>query len=82
LTSRSRRSGEAVAAPSRSAARTKHPLPREQPAGDLLEGERKAVTALFGDIKGSTELMRDLDPEEARGIVDPSLKLMIDAAQR
>ncbi len=38
------------------------------------------MTALFADIKGSTELMRDLDPEEARAIVDPALKLMIDAA--
>src|SRR5216683_7249879 len=46
------------------------------------EGERKAVTALFADIKGSTELMRDLDPEEARAIVDPALKLMIDTAHR
>ena len=32
-----------------------------------IEGERKTVTALFADVKGSTELMRDLDPEEARG---------------
>src|SRR5712692_4082778 len=46
------------------------------------DGERKTVTALFADIKGSTELMRDLDPEEARAIVDPALKLMIDAAHR
>src|SRR6266851_6463230 len=43
------------------------------------EGERKTVTALFADIKGSTELMEALDPEEARGIVDPALKLMMDA---
>src|SRR5712691_12649500 len=49
---------------------------------DVLDGERKTVTALFADIKGSTELMRDLDPEEARAIVDPALKLMIDAAHR
>ena len=47
-----------------------------------LEGERRTVTALFADIKGSTELMEDLDPEEARAIVDPALKLMIDAAHR
>jgi class 3 adenylate cyclase/tetratricopeptide (TPR) repeat protein len=46
------------------------------------EGERKTVTALFADIKGSMELMEDLDPEEARAIVDPALKLMIDAVQR
>ena len=38
---------------------------------DELDGERKTVTALFADIKGSTELMEDLDPEEARAIIDP-----------
>ena len=40
------------------------------------------MTALFADIKGSTELMEDLDPEEARAIIDPALKLMIEAAHR
>src|SRR5215469_7189176 len=48
-------------------------------ASENVEGERKTVTALFADIKGSTELEQDLDPEEARAIVDPALKLMIDA---
>ena len=52
------------------------------PVGEIPEGERKTVTALFADIKGSTELMEDLDPEEARAIVDPALKLMIDAVHR
>ena len=37
---------------------------------------------LSADIKGSTELEEDLDPEEARAIVDPVLKLMIDAVHR
>src|SRR5216683_2209845 len=46
------------------------------------DGERKTVTSLFADIKGSMELMEELDPEEARAIVDPALKLMIDAAHR
>jgi class 3 adenylate cyclase len=46
------------------------------------DGERKTVTALFADIKGSMELMEDLDPEEARAIIDPALKLMIDAVHR
>src|SRR5271170_5361782 len=45
-------------------------------------GERKTVTALFADIKGSMDLMEGLDPEEARAIVDPALKLMIDAVHR
>ncbi len=48
----------------------------------VIEGERKTVTALFADIKGSMELMEDLDPEEARAIVDPALKVMIDAVHR
>ena len=54
----------------------------DTPAAENIEGERKTVTALFADIKGSTELMEDLDPEEARAIIDPALKLMIDAAHR
>src|SRR5229473_649916 len=49
---------------------------------DAPEGERKTVTALFADIKGSTELMRDLDPEEARAVIDPVLQLMMDAVHR
>jgi len=47
-----------------------------------IDGERKTVTALFADIKGSTELMEDLDPEEARAIVDPALRIMVDAVRR
>jgi len=46
------------------------------------DGERKTVTALFADIKGSTALEQDLDPEEARAIIDPALKLMIAAVNR
>jgi class 3 adenylate cyclase len=51
-------------------------------ASETIDGERKTVTALFADIKGSTELMEDLDPEEARAIVDPALRIMIDAVDR
>jgi class 3 adenylate cyclase len=46
------------------------------------DGERKTVTALFADIKGSTELEPNLDPEEARAIVDPVLHLMMEAVHR
>jgi class 3 adenylate cyclase len=49
---------------------------------ELLNGERKTITALFSDLKGSTELIEHLDPEEARAIVDPALKIMIDAVCR
>jgi class 3 adenylate cyclase/tetratricopeptide (TPR) repeat protein len=44
-----------------------------------LEGERKQVTVLFADLKGSMELVADLDPEEARKILDPVLELMMEA---
>jgi class 3 adenylate cyclase len=40
------------------------------------------VTALFADIKGSTELMANVDPEEASTIVDPALRIMVDAVGR
>jgi len=53
-----------------------------QSGGEIPEGERKTVTALFADIKGSMELMEDLDPEEARSIIDPALKLMVHAVRR
>jgi class 3 adenylate cyclase/tetratricopeptide (TPR) repeat protein len=47
-----------------------------------LEGERKQVTVLFADLKGSTELIRDLDPEAAQGLLDPALQRMMDAVHR
>src|SRR5271168_2915785 len=56
--------------------------PEQPDSSAVIEGERKTVTALFADIKGSTELMEELDPEEARAIIDPALKLMIDAVRR
>ena len=51
-------------------------------APENLEGERKTVTVLLVDFKGSTGLVENLDPEEARAIVDPALKLMVDAVQQ
>jgi class 3 adenylate cyclase/tetratricopeptide (TPR) repeat protein len=59
-----------------------HVTPAQTDASDVPEGERKTVTALFADIKGSMELIEDLDPEEARRLVDPALKLMMDAVHR
>jgi len=47
-----------------------------------LEGERKQVTVLFADLKGSMELLADRDPEEARKILDPVLGHMMDAVHR
>jgi class 3 adenylate cyclase/tetratricopeptide (TPR) repeat protein len=46
------------------------------------DGERKTITALFADLKDSTELIRELDPEGARAIIDPALKIMVDAVRQ
>src|SRR3954471_11477566 len=47
-----------------------------------LEGERKQVTVLFADLKGSMELLADRDPEEARRLLDPVLERMLEAVHR
>jgi hypothetical protein len=47
-----------------------------------LEGERKQVTVLFADLKGSMELLADRDPEEARAVLDPVLARMMAAVHR
>jgi Adenylate and Guanylate cyclase catalytic domain len=46
------------------------------------DGERKTITALFADIKGSMDLLEDLDPEDARHLIDPALSLMMEAVHR
>jgi class 3 adenylate cyclase len=45
------------------------------------QGERKVVTALFADIKGSVKLLANLDPEIAQGVVEPVLRLMGEATR-
>jgi class 3 adenylate cyclase len=47
-----------------------------------LAGERKQVTVLFADLKDSTELIKDLDPEAAQQLLDPALHRMMDAVHR
>ncbi len=47
-----------------------------------LEGERKQVTVLFADIKDSTELIRDLDPEDAQKLLDPAIHIMMESVHR
>jgi class 3 adenylate cyclase/tetratricopeptide (TPR) repeat protein len=49
---------------------------------NALEGERKQVTVLFADLKGSMELLAERDPEEARKILDPVLERMTEAVHR
>ena len=60
----------------------KHLAEKILTSNSALEGERKHVTILFADIKGSMELLADRDPEEGRKLLDPVLEHMIDAVHR
>jgi class 3 adenylate cyclase/ribosomal protein L40E len=60
----------------------KHLAERILTSKSALEGERKQVTVLFADLKGSMELLADRDPEEARKLLDPVLALMMEAVHR
>jgi class 3 adenylate cyclase len=48
----------------------------------LRIGDRRVVTALFGDLVGYTKLVDELDPEEVRARVDGALALIGDAVIR
>ena len=60
----------------------KHLAEKIQISKSALEGERKQVTVLFADLKGSMELLADRDPEEARKLLDPVLERMMEAVHR
>src|SRR5438874_4931982 len=68
--------------PSPEAYTPKHLAERILTSRAALEGERKQVTVLFADLKGSMELLADRDPEEARAILDPVLERMMEAVHR
>ena len=60
----------------------KHLAGRILTSKSVLEGERKQVTVLFADLKGSMELLADRDPEEARKLLDAVLERMMEAVHR
>ena len=82
--------GQAVAAGTAAAVRSpapetytpKHLAEKILTSKAALEGERKQVTVLFADLKGSMELLADRDPEEARNLLDPVLERMMEAVHR
>jgi len=47
-----------------------------------LEGERKQVTVLFADVKGSMDLAEQVDPEEWHGIMDRFFTILSDGVHR
>jgi class 3 adenylate cyclase/tetratricopeptide (TPR) repeat protein len=75
--------GPAAAKPSSPDSYTpKHLAEKILTSKSALEGERKQVTVLFADLKGSMELFADRDPEEARKLLDPVLERMMEAVHR
>jgi class 3 adenylate cyclase/tetratricopeptide (TPR) repeat protein len=60
----------------------KHLAERILTSKEALQGERKHVTVLFADLKGSMELLADRDPEDARGVLDTVLQTMMDAVHQ
>ena len=68
--------------PSPEAYTPKHLAEKILTSKSALEGERKQVTVLFADLKGSMELLADRDPEEARKLLDPVLNHMMEAVHR
>jgi class 3 adenylate cyclase len=71
-----------VAVPAPESYTPRHLAERILTSRGALEGERKQVTVLFADLKGSMELLADRDPEEARAILDPALERMMEAVHR
>ncbi|HVO93049.1 MAG TPA: zinc-ribbon domain-containing protein, partial [Terriglobales bacterium] len=68
--------------PSGSAHVPKHLAEKILASRRFVEGERKQVTVLFADIRGSTSVIEKLDPEEVRRRFDPILHIMMDAVHR
>src|SRR5205814_9645033 len=60
----------------------KHLAERILTSRSVLAGERKQVTILFADLKGSMELLEDRDPQEARMSLDPVLEHVVEAGHR
>jgi class 3 adenylate cyclase/tetratricopeptide (TPR) repeat protein len=71
-----------VGAPAPETYTPKHLAEKILTSKSALEGERKQVTVLFADLKGSMELLADRDPEEARTLLDPVLERMMEAVHR
>jgi len=74
--------GSAAAGPVPASYTPRHLAEKILTSKAALEGERKQVTVLFADMKGSMELLADRDPEEARKILDPVLERMMEAVHR
>jgi class 3 adenylate cyclase/tetratricopeptide (TPR) repeat protein len=75
-------SGDAARFSSPGSYTPKHLIEKILTARLSLEGERKQVTVLFADIKGSLELLVGKDPEDVRKLLDPVLEQLMQAVHR
>jgi class 3 adenylate cyclase/tetratricopeptide (TPR) repeat protein len=82
LTDATGRPAAPTAPPARPVETPPHLAERIRVARESLEGERKQVTVLFADLKGSLEWIAERDPEEARNIIDPVIEKMVEAVHR
>ncbi len=75
---------QATSAPERDprAYTPKHLADKILQSKSALEGERKQVTVLFADVKGSMELAGQMDPEEWQGIMNRFLQLLAEGVHR
>jgi len=74
--------GAAAPAAAAAAVTTDNVADRMLAARRFMEDERKRVTVLFADIRGSTSFIEKLDPEEVRKHFDPVLRVMMAAVHR
>src|SRR5438093_2641506 len=61
---------------------SRHLADKIRQSKSALEGERKQVTVLFADVKGSMELAEQLDPEAWHGIMDSFFQLLAAGVHR
>jgi adenylate cyclase len=60
----------------------KHLVDRILQSKSALEGERKQVTVLFADVKGSMELAEQLDPEQWHRILERFFEILTEGVHR
>jgi class 3 adenylate cyclase/tetratricopeptide (TPR) repeat protein len=74
--------GEAVERPRPAPYTPRHLAEKILQSRSALEGERKQVTVLFADLKGSMELAEQLGPEEWHSILDRFFQILTEGVHR
>jgi class 3 adenylate cyclase len=75
-------SGDRAAAPNPRSYTPKHLADKILTSRNALEGERKQVTVVFADLKGSMDLSESIDPEEWHRIMERFFQILTDGVHR